>query len=127
MVKHWELIQGVIARLSAHSFRLKTLTLVQVAAILLAFSSAEDTALLILAPIAAVLLWILDARFLREERAYRSHYDNVRQLLDEEVDFAMDVSKLRGPILRSLFSPTLAPFYLLLIGSSAFAAIYLAA
>lgn len=125
MVKHLELIQSVIARLSAHSFRLKTLTLVQVAAILLAFSSSEDRTLLILAPIAAVLLWVLDARFLREERAYRSHYDNVRQLPDEKVDFAMDVSQLRGSILKSVFSATLAPFYLLLTGSSAFAAMYL--
>ncbi len=125
MIKHLELIQDVVARLSTHSFRLKTLTLVQVAAILLAFSSSEDRALLLLAPIAAVLLWILDAWFLREERAYRRHYDIVRQSPEEKIDFAMDVSRLRGSVLRSVFSPTLATFYLLLTGSSMFAAVYL--
>ena len=125
MIKHLELIQSVVARLSTHSFRLKTLTLVQVAAILLAFSSSEDRTLLLLAPIAAVLLWILDAWFLREERAYRRHYDKVRQLPDERVDFAMDVSGLRGSTFKSVFSATLATFYLLLVVSSAFAAVYL--
>ena len=125
MIKHLELIQSVIARLSTHSFRLKTLTLIQVAAILLAFSSSEDSVLLLLAPVAAGLLWVLDALFLREERAYRRHYDDVRQLPDSKVDFAMDVSGLRGSVLRTVFSATLAPFYLLLMGSSAFAAIYL--
>lgn len=125
MIKHLELIQTVVARLSTHSFRLKTLTIVQVAAVLLAFSSSEDSLLLVLAPVAAILLWILDARFLRDERAYRRLYDGVRQLPDNEVDFAMDVAGLRGSVLRAALSGTLAPFYLLLIGSSAFAAIYL--
>ena len=67
MVKHLELIQSVIARLSGHSFRVKTLALVKVAALLLAFSSSEHRMLLPLAPVAGVLLWGLDAWFLREE------------------------------------------------------------
>ncbi len=125
MIKHLEMIQSVVARLSQHSFRLKTLALIQVAAILLAFSSAEDRVLLTLAPIAALFLWALDARFLSEERAYRRHYDNVRKLADEQVDFAMDVSKVRGSTLSAACSMTLAPYYLLLAGSSGFAAIYL--
>lgn len=50
MIKRLEMIQGVIGRLSGHSFRLKTLALVKVAALLLAFSPAEKNALLLLPP-----------------------------------------------------------------------------
>ena len=126
MVKHLELIQSVIARLSGHSFRVKTLALVKVAALLLAFSSSEHQMLLPLAPVAGLLLWGLDAWFLREERAYRRHYDTVRKLTDDEVDFAMDVSELRGSIVRVAFSATLAWFYLLLVGVSGVAALHVA-
>ena len=123
MIKHLELIQGVVARLSAHSFRLKTLALVKVAALLLAFSPAEKETLLVLAPIAALLLWGLDAWFLREERAYRRHYDMVRKLRDEDVDFGMDVTEHRGSFSRAMFSATLMWFYLLLAGLSGAAAL----
>lgn len=127
MIKHLELIQSVIARLSAHSFRLKTLTLVKVAALLLAFSSSEgDSLLLILAPIAAALLWGLDAWFLREERAYRRLYDHVRKLQEEDVDFAMDVAEFRGSLRATFFSATLGWFYLMLVGLSATAVVCLA-
>ena len=125
MIKHLELIQAVVARLSAHSFRLKTLALVKVAAVLLAFSSEEDAALLLLAPVAAALLWVLDAWFLREERAYRKHYDKVRLLPDRDVDFSMDVSEHHVSILSTVFSATLFWFYLLLVVSSTVAALYL--
>ena len=82
--------------------------------------------LLPLAPVAGLLLWGLDAWFLREERAYRRHYDTVRKLTDDEVDFAMDVSELRGSIVRVAFSATLAWFYLLLVGVSGVAALHVA-
>lgn len=58
--------------------------------------------------------------------AYRQHYDRVRKLTDDEVDFAMDVSELRGSIVRTAFSATLAWFYLLLVGVSGVAALHVA-
>lgn len=64
--KHLEFIQAVIARLSDHSFKLKTFSLIQVGAIA-AFVASRDTgvgALCLLAPAAAFMLWYLDARFL---------------------------------------------------------------
>lgn len=94
--KHLEFNQAVIARLSDHSFKLKTFGLIQVGAIA-AFVASRDTgvgALCLLAPAAAFMLWYLDARFPRDERAYRVLYEAVRQTVEEVVDFRMMASSL---------------------------------
>ena len=118
--KHLEFVQAVIARLSEHSFRLKTFSLIQVGAIA-AFVAARDTstgALCLLAPAAALVLWYLDARFLRDERAYRALYEKVRLMDEDSVDFSMSVD--RGRVVAAMGSPSLSLFYLSLVGSSLF-------
>lgn len=116
--KHLEFIQAVIARLSEHSFRLKTFSLIQVGAVA-AFVASRDasiSALCLLAPAAALILWYLDARFLRDERAYRALYEAVRRTDEEQVDFRMTVQ--RGRVVPALWSPSLSLFYLMLAASS---------
>ncbi len=120
--KHLEFVQAVIARLSEHSFRLKTFSLIQVGAIA-AFVVAKDAptgALCLLAPAAALALWYLDARFLRDERAYRALYEMVRLTDEDRVDFGMSVDRGKVAALRS---PSLSLFYLTLVASSLFVAL----
>ena len=87
-IKHLELIQAVITRLSEHSFRLKTFGLIQVVGAMVALVSGKVNALVFLVPVgASLVIWGLDAWFLREERAYRALFDHVRKLDEGDVDF----------------------------------------
>ncbi len=114
-LKHLELIQVVINRLASDSFRMKGWTVFLVAAlfVLLARQGAFDSGYIALLPIVA--FWGLDGYFLWQERLFRAHYDNVRALPAENIDFSMDVRTYRGPLRRSwlgtMFSRTLTFFY----------------
>ena len=116
--KHLEFIQAVIARLSEHSFRLKTFSLIQVGAIAAFVGSRDERVglLCLLAPAAALVLWYLDARFLRDERAYRALYERVRLMEESRVDFSMSAD--RGNVLAAVRSPSLSLFYLTLAATS---------
>ena len=114
-LKHLELIQGVINRLGSDSFRMKGWTVVLVAAVfvLLARHDAFDAGCIALLPIAS--FWCLDGYFLWQQRLFRAHYDNVRTLPAENIDFSMDVRTYKGPLRQSwlgtALSRTLAFFY----------------
>ncbi len=114
-LKHLELIQGVINRLASDSFRMKGWTVVLVAAVfvLLARQNAFDAGYIAILPITA--FWALDGYFLWQQRLFRAHYDNVRTLPTENIDFSMDVRTYKGPLRQSwlgtTFSRTLAFFY----------------
>src|SRR5687767_6592867 len=81
VVKHLEMIQGVINRMAGNSFLLKGWSLT-VAAALLAFAvDNRDPGFVALAFIPLLGLWALDAYYLRRERLYRELYEDVRQVL----------------------------------------------
>ncbi len=114
-LKHLEFIQGVINRLASDSFRMKGWTVILVAAlfVLLARQDALNAGYIALLPITA--FWGLDGYFLWQERLFRAHYDNVRTLSAETIDFSMDVRTYRGSWrhswLGATFSRTLVFFY----------------
>ena len=114
-LKHLELIQGVINRLASDSFRMKGWTVVLVAAlfVLLIRQNAFDAGYIALLPIVA--FWGLDGYFFWQERLFRAHYDNVRKLPAESIDFSMDVRAYKGSLRHSwpgtMFSRTLTLFY----------------
>lgn len=121
-MKHLEFIQGVIARLSTHSFRLKTISLIQIGAIVAFAFSYQDThdsaRLALLAGVLAGFgLWLLDAQFIRDEKAYRKLYTHVSEIEDDkDIDFSMDIGSAKGSIPGAMFSRTLFNFYPILIG-----------
>jgi len=95
-IKHLELIQGVINRLSTNSFLLKGWTVV-VATTLFAFASGDgDSVLPYLVYLPILVFWGLDGFFLWQERLYRDLYDHVRGQEDEKVNFSMDTSSFKG-------------------------------
>ena len=113
-LKHLELIQGVINRMASNSFRLKEWSVVLVSAILFlaARENSGEAALTGLVP--ALVFWVLDAYFLRQERLYRALYDHVRMLDPSEIDFSMKVDIFTGRKLTrrsSLSSIPLIAFY----------------
>jgi hypothetical protein len=78
--------------------------------------SAHDArvAFVYLAYIPAVVFWGLDAYFVALKREYRLHYDRVRMLKPEDIDFSMSIGDLSGGAtawFRAVFSKTLLPFH----------------
>ena len=113
-VSHLEMIQGVINRLSHNSFLLKGWSVILVSG-LFAFAARDSNhKFIILAYFPAIVFWVLDGYFLRQEKLFRKLYDKVRKLDESQIDFSMDRSGVQGEvtcILCVIFSKTLLPFY----------------
>jgi len=119
-LKHLEFIQGVVNRLSTNSFLLKGWSVVLVSALFALAAADTDPNFVLLAYIPAVMFWGLDGYFLSVERAYRKHYDAVRAMKSDDIDFCMDCDKqyLGGvPWIKATLSPTLLAFHLVVIAS----------
>ena len=93
IIKHLEMIQGVINRLADNSFTIKKWSIALVTVTLLfaaRFSECCDFPLWLLAfPVMG--FWILDAYFLSRERTFRRLYNEVR--VRDETDFDMVTEK----------------------------------
>ena len=94
--KHLELIQGVINRLSTNSFLLKGWSVVLVSALFALSVPDSRVTFVYFAYIPAIIFWGLDGFFLWQEKLFRKLYDRVRILSDEEVDFSMNTSVIKG-------------------------------
>ena len=125
-LKHLEMIQGIINRLSTNSFLLKGWTVVLMSA-LFALAAADGRRMFVLlACVPAFVFWGLDGFYLHEERVYRRLYDYVRELNEDAIDFSMDTKaareleanadgRTRGAWFAACFSKTLLPFHGVLI------------
>ena len=76
-IEHLKLIQAVVDRLGRNSFAIKS-TAAAATAALVALTASTNSPVAAVAGTAILLLWVLDARFLAEERAFRRLYDSVR-------------------------------------------------
>lgn len=118
-LKHLELIQGVINRLSTNSFLLKGWSVVLVSALFALAAPESRVAFVYLAYIPACVFWGLDGYFLWQERLYRALYDHVRLKPHAEIDFSMDTSSFKsssaGGWPEAVLSRTLLAFHGVLI------------
>ena len=84
-IAHLGMIQDVITRMAGESARMKQFALVALGALA---STAEATNSVLLAWVAGVLaivFWLLDARYLAQERWYRRLYDEVGAKRDRPI------------------------------------------
>lgn len=118
VVKHLEMIQGVVNRLGHDSFLVKgwSMALLVAAMFFLTRVAHPDswTAYIVLALLIPVFgFWFLDGYFLWQERLFRKVYDEIRK--QESTDFAMNIMKHRDKPkcnwLSAVFSLTLFIFY----------------
>jgi len=112
--KHMEFIQGVINRLSQNSFLLKGWSVVLISALFALSATDSNPAFIFLAYIPAIIFWGLDGYFLWEEKKFRKLYDRVRGLNEEEIDFSMDTTPVKGEAgdwWGATWSKTLIPFH----------------
>jgi len=115
-IKHLELIQGIINRLSSNSFMLKGWAVTLVAGIFAISSKDADKMYFLIAYIPVIVFWFLDAYYLGQERLYRCLYDEVRAKQETEIDFSLDPTPFKnakGDVFSScLLSKTECGFYL---------------
>ena len=125
-IKHLELIQGVVNRLSTNSFLLKGWSVVLISALFALSAPEANISFVFLAYIPAVIFWGLDGYFLWQERLFRALYDHVRKLDEGAIDFSMDRTPFRSgqgfwnsfhDWRAVVFSKTLIPFHGVLIGA----------
>lgn len=115
--KHLEFIQGAINRMAGNLFLLKGWTITLIAALVALATKDSNDLYFLIAYIPAVMFWALDGYFLAQERRFRSLYDDVRQLDENQIDFSMSTEpyKDKHTWLGSIFSRTLIIYYGVLI------------
>ena len=90
VVKHLEMILGVIERMARNSFMLKSWTVALIVASLWLSARYGGNVSIILIIIITAGFWWLDGYFLRQERLFRKLYDHIR--LQQKTDFSMCTS-----------------------------------
>jgi uncharacterized membrane protein len=116
--KHLEFIQASISRMSGNLFLLKGWSITLIAALFALAAKDTNRAFIVVAYFPLFIFWFLDGYFLSMERRFRSMYEHVRQLREEEIDFSMNTepykSNPRNRWIPALFSRTLFPYYVTL-------------
>lgn len=116
-IRHLEMIQGVINRMASNSFKLKGWAVTLVAGIFALASRDTDKLYFLIAYIPIVIFWGLDSYYLLQERLFRSLYNKVRLLEENDIDFSMKATKKefsdeKNRFCNCLFSKTEIWFYL---------------
>ena len=124
-VEHLSLIQAVVDRQGRNSFAIKSAA-AAVSAALAAFVAGSGYPAAALAGLAVVPLWLLDARFLAQERGFRRLYDAVRRgppaAPGSDGYFDMTIPPAALGTVKTAASPSVCLFHvplLALIGASA--------
>ncbi|SRR5579884_166940 len=102
IVKHLELVQGVVARMAANSFLLKGWTVTLTAALFALAAKDSKATFAVIALLPALSFWGLDAYYLRQERLFRKLYDELRLASDETLrtvePFSMSTTEFRDQV-----------------------------
>jgi hypothetical protein len=114
-IKHLEMIQTVIARLAGHSFAIKGVAVTLTSALIGAAAGLRKADLAIVALLPIVTCWGLDGHYLRLERLFRAHFDEVRTRAAGSDEFSMKPSQAATDsteaYVNTLCSPTLRWLY----------------
>lgn len=113
-IKHLEMLQAIIARMAGQGASLKSYCITLVTAICGLALSLKTPTLALLSFLPVLILWLLDAQYLRLERRFRALFDQVRtESWETEPTFA--IAPRDTPPQRywhSFFSWSLASFYI---------------
>ena len=113
--KHLEFIQAAIGRMSGNLFLLKGWSITLIAALFALAAKDSNQAYILIAYFPLFIFWALDGYFLCMERRFRSLYEHVRLLKEDDVDFSMDTSPYKGNSQNSwvaaMLSQTLVVYY----------------
>lgn len=112
-IKHLEMIQTLINRMSSNSFMLKGWTVTLVAGIFALSAKDADKMFFLVAYLPILIFWFLDAYYLWQERLYRCLYNEVRNKENDSIDFGLNTSRFNYSMayFKCLFSKTVFMFY----------------
>lgn len=121
-LKHLEFIQQAINRMASNLFLLKGWTVTLIAALFALAAKEAKGYYFALAYFPTFMFWFLDGYFLSQERRFRSLYEYVTKLTEDQIDFSMDTHRFknapsRNQWMRAMFSPTLLIYYGVLVVS----------
>lgn len=114
-IAHLTMLQGVITRMGANSFTLKALaaTFGSAAVAVLATAETPSPYYAVAAVVPMIIFWLMDAQYLRLERAYRKLYDHVRK--GEEIEaYSLEATpfmKDTSSVIRLALSWSVSWFY----------------
>ena len=116
-LKHLEFIQNAINRMANNSFIIKGWC-ITLAVALIALLEKKDInkCYIVFSFLPLLFFWFLDAFYLKTERQYRRLYTDISKKGKKEIDFSMDITPYKECYGEALFSRTLLPFYLSLMG-----------
>lgn len=116
-LKHLEFIQNAINRMANNSFIIKGWCITLAVALIALLEKKDINKYYIAFSFLPLLFfWFLDAFYLKTERQYRRLYADVSKKGKKEIDFSMDITPYKECYGEALFSRTLLPFYLPLMG-----------
>jgi hypothetical protein len=92
-MRYLEMIQGIINRMAANSFALKTWAVTLMAGICVLSEKGSNRLYILVAFVPIILFWILDSYYLQLERKYRNFYNQARKLEPKDIDFNLALSK----------------------------------
>jgi hypothetical protein len=92
------MIQNIIDRLSQNSFLIKGWSITIVSALFALAAQNMNLAFIYLAYFPSIAFWLLDGYFLRQERLYRSLFNQARLTNERLVDFSLDTSALQQSV-----------------------------
>jgi len=97
-VAHLQMVQAVIARMSGYSASVKNFAVTIVAGLLAFYSQRPDDRVFLFAALAVAVLLLLDAHYLRLEKAFRTQFDRLRLLpLSSPTDFVIECNDADKP------------------------------
>jgi len=114
-IAHLSMLQGTIARMGSNSFSLKALSATFGSAAVAVTASVDRPTLYyaVSAAIPILIFWMMDAQYVRYERAFRRLFDHVRKGQSIE-PYSIDPAPFMkdiGPVLKLAFSWSVFPFY----------------
>lgn len=115
VIKHLEIIQGIVNRLAHDSFLVKgwSMTIIAVAVLFMSRTQDQGASIMLGFLFPVIGFWILDGYFLWQERLFRGVYDDVRE--KDATDFFMNITDQKNkPDAKwsdAILSKTLFIFY----------------
>lgn len=93
-IRHLEMLQSTITRMAGAAAAIKNLSLIIVAGALAFIATSKEPALALFAAALTVAFWLLDARYLQQEKWFRDMFEKERALdPSERASFVMTPSK----------------------------------
>jgi hypothetical protein len=116
-IAYLSMLQAVITRMESNSASTKNYAIAILSALLALFAANKDKTFLTVAIVPSVIFMILDAKYLRLERAFRARFDSVRkEPITQGNDFSMSPSFIAGEsTLSVMFTWSVAWFYVPII------------